>query len=126
MLRRLIVLALVAAAADGCTGRPKPGQGTEPVRLCASSQYTGTVDIFVLRETERYRMGSVTSFRTECWQIPAQLVRRAGSSLRLLADPVGSVDGVTVDVGALSPGAMLEWTIVDPLPLSTGTLRILN
>lgn len=89
--RRLLPLLLLLALA-ACTGNAKRPAGPEEARTTVRVQNRNWLDmnIYVLRSGgQRIRLGTVTGSSTRTFTIPRSLIFGA-TSLRFLADPIGS------------------------------------
>jgi hypothetical protein len=72
--------------------------------------------IYAIRGSERYRLLSVTSMRTDSTDIPPSLLR--GIGFRLMADPIGSVRPYYSSTISLRQGQTVWWTLENRLPQS--------
>ena len=106
-----------AAITPGSRG---PEEGVE-TSVRVTNETWSDMTIYLLRPGTRMRLGTVTSMGTATFPIPRSWVR-GSASLRLLADPVGSVTTFSSDAVIVWPGDALEWRLVQPLRHST--LRI--
>ena len=91
---RLLVALLVAApaAATGCAprqdaeGEPRPER--EPTTLLVDNRSFLDHNVYVLRGSQRIRLGTATGNRSQRFTIPANLVFGV-TSLRFVVDPIG-------------------------------------
>ena len=111
-----IALAIVASAvAAGCASVPAgpKWEGTptagEDVLLTVENRVFLDVVIYTETMGSRVRLGSVTSGRQLTFKIPQH--QRLSSSLRIVADPVGSPRPYVSQAIAAHPGTEIRWTV---------------
>ncbi len=90
---RLILTILVAVfATAACSARGQGGED-EPMEpattLTVDNRSWSEMTVYVLRSGQRIRLGQVSASSTETFVIPSHLIF-GGTSLRFLADPLGS------------------------------------
>lgn len=76
-----------------------------------------TVRVFVVQGTSRFRLGTVTSNRTQTFRIPDQFVT-AGARIHLRAEVIGSSESITTEQMTMEPGLVVEWNIENVLSWS--------
>jgi hypothetical protein len=121
MLRQCLVLLAITVAIGGCS-RAKPG---EEVNLDAAStlnvvnHHWSDVDVYVVHDGQRQRVGSVTAVGEENFQLSSSLTK-PGGTLQLQAHAVGSSGGISSESFAVRPGGMqITWTIESNLSRAT-------
>ncbi|CAN5139302.1 hypothetical protein BH23GEM4_BH23GEM4_05610 [soil metagenome] len=89
-LRQAVVLLPLALALAACTGMQRSGARDEtPTTVRVENRATLDMTVYVLRQSQRIRLGQVTANSTATLPIPQYLIFGA-TSLRFLADPIGS------------------------------------
>lgn len=112
--RRFLFPAVLAAAVAFCGGNPPPGQAQfedeEATRLSVENQSSLDMNIYVLRGSQRMRLGTATAHLTTRFTIPSQLIFGV-TPLRFLADPIGSSRTPVTDEISVTPGDEVVLTI---------------
>jgi len=75
------------------------------------------IRIFLVRSTNRYRLGTVTSFSDREFSVPENLLV-AGSTIRMQVEVIGSSESVSTDPIRVEPGLVIEWVIETSLSRS--------
>jgi hypothetical protein len=121
MLRQCLVLLAITVALGGCS-RAKPG---EELNLDASStlnvvnHHWSDVDVYVVHDGQRQRVGSVTAAGEENFELNPSLTK-AGGTLQLQAHAVGSSGGISSEQFNVRPGGMqITWTLESNLSRAT-------
>ncbi len=104
----LMLLALVAACARSRTSRPASASPPTYVRI--TNQSWLDMNMYVLRSSQRIRLGTVGANQTQRFTLPANLVFGA-TPLRFLADPIGSSRTAQSFEIVVSPGDEVTLTI---------------
>lgn len=114
---RTLVLVLVLLTAGGCF-RPR-GEEPEPVppKIEIRSRFIGPVVVYLLVNGNSNRIGMIPSNRRQTFDFPVG-VNPFGSSLNLVADPIGEFESYTSDAFSISPGATVVLTIETELRYS--------
>ncbi len=106
---------VVSAVTAGCVSVPagpvwegKPTAG-EPVLLKVENRVFLDVVIYSEVSGSRVRLGSVSSGFIGTFKIPRQ--HQLSSSLRLVADPIGSRQTYTSEPISAMPGTEIRWTV---------------
>jgi hypothetical protein len=76
------------------------------------------VNILVLHDGQRSRLGTVTATSTKDFVFPTHLLTDLGE-VRLIADPVGSTSSLTTELIVLRPGTRVVWTLESSLQRSS-------
>lgn len=123
-MRRAAAGLALGIAAMACLPRPEPPRPCPdaPVVIHVANESWETMVLYV-EGAVRARLGSVTSFRAETFQLPAA-VAGGGRSLRLVAIPVGAAGGVRTEPFTAHPGQRVAWRVTQPLRQAPATLRV--
>jgi hypothetical protein len=114
-----VAATLLLAAPTGCfwnRGKKEqkaqaPRAAPAPIPLTVDSRYREDVTVYVLRGTQRTRLGVVTALTTQAFLLPATFSADAGG-FRLVADPAGSRRvSFTSESVVAQPGQRLVWTL---------------
>ena len=121
MLRHCLV-ALAITMVIGACSRAKPG---EALNLDASStlnvvnHHWGDVDVFLVRDGQRHRVGMVTAAGEENFELNPSMTK-AGGTLQLQAHAVGASGGISSETFSVRPGGMqITWTLESNLSRAT-------
>jgi len=121
MLRYCIALLAIVITLGGCS-RARPG---EELNLDAAStlnvvnHHWGDVDVYVFRDGQRQRVGTVTAAAEENFELSPSLTKGAGT-LQLQAHAVGTSGGISSEPIAVRPGGMqITWTLESNLSRAT-------
>jgi hypothetical protein len=88
-----------------------PRAAPAPIPLTVDSRYREDVTVYVVRGTQRTRLGLVTALTTQAFLLPATFSADAGG-FRLAADPAGSRRAsFTSENVVAQPGQRLVWTL---------------
>ena len=109
----VIALTLSLLAAAGCTRRPPENIDPNAARttLRVENRAFSDMTIYVLRGSERIRLGTATGNTTTILEIPRYVLSGVSTSLRFLADPIGSSRTPVSDEILVSPGDEVTLTI---------------
>jgi hypothetical protein len=105
----LLVLALVAACAPR-TRSNRPPEATPPTYVRVTNQSWLDMNMYVLRSSQRIRLGTVGANQTQRFVLPQYLVFGA-TPLRFMADPIGSSRTAQSFEIVVSPGDEVTLTI---------------
>ncbi|MEJ7811957.1 MAG: hypothetical protein WKG32_16210 [Gemmatimonadaceae bacterium] len=116
-MRRLTIAALVLLAVVAPTacrsGQPSTDQRETPLSRATvrvENQSSFDMNIYVLRSSERIRLGTTTANSTSTYVLPAYLVSST-ITLRFLADPIGANRTPVSEEIAVRPGEQVRLTI---------------
>ena len=76
------------------------------------------VDIYILHDGQRTHVGTVTATTTQEFLLTDRLLG-ASRQIALLADAIGSPEGVRSETLLLQPGQYIEWTLESSLRRSS-------
>ena len=107
MLKSWLAALAIAAVLSGCgKHRLNDDPGTDVAStLQIVNHHWGDVDIYVVHDGQRTRVGSVTASGEENFVL-AKSMPSAGGSLQLVAHAVGSNDAISSETIAARPGGM--------------------
>ena len=124
----LIGAALAALILSACVGPPAPrfiigsGEASREIRIEVVNDNYADMDIFVMGDGSRLRLGHVTGKTTATFTLnPNRISPSLG--LRLLADPVGSRGAFLSDPETVGPGSIVVLNIHPNLAQSFVILR---
>jgi hypothetical protein len=103
-----LLLALVASCTRSRTSRPPAA--VEPAYVRISNQSWLDMNVYVLRSSQRIRLGTVGANQTQRFRLPQNLIFGA-TPLRFLADPIGSSRTASSFEIVVSPGDEVTLTI---------------
>ncbi len=109
--RHLVLFLLLLIGASCKSGRPGEQAPMPPTtRLRVENRNFLDHTIYVLRGSERIRLGVATGSSTSTFKIPANLVF-GGTSLRFMADPIGARGQPVSDEIMAHPGDVVALII---------------
>jgi hypothetical protein len=112
----ILLAALGACRSNGPDTSPTPDPDT-PVLVEVENHYLGDVVIYLVRGTQRERLGMVTALSTAEYSFPWR--RLVGSSVnRLLAYPIAG-SAYASDPLQVQPGQSIKWTLESDLNRSS-------
>jgi hypothetical protein len=121
MLRQCFVLLAMTVALGACP-RAHPGGD---LNLEAESthnvvnQHWGDVDVYIIRDGQRQRIGTVTAAAEENFALSPSLTK-GGGTLQLQAHAVGSSGAINSETINVRPGGMqITWTLESNLTRAT-------
>ena len=121
-LRGALAGLLLLALAGAC--RPKgaaPSAQPDPdatVLVQVDNHYMGDVVIYLVRGSQRQRLGMVTALSTAELSFPWRRLT-GSSSYRLLAYPIAGVSAYASDPLLVQPGQWIKWTLESDLNRSS-------
>jgi hypothetical protein len=95
--------------------------GESESTLHVENQHYGDVDIYVIHDGSRSRVGTVTASTDQTFTLNSRLIGRVGT-LQLIAHGVGQAGSLSSEQFAIRPGMQIDWTLSSNL--SRGTLAI--
>lgn len=110
VVRTLALLSLLLALAACAGGRRGPATPQERTSVRVENRGFLDVNVYVLRSTQRIRLGTVNGLSTRVLTIPSNLVA-AATSLRFLADPIGGSGTPISQEITVQPGDQVTLTI---------------
>jgi hypothetical protein len=112
------VAALLALAACAPSAQPEGPSGRQVATVRVTNHNWSDMNVFVIRNGTRMRLGTVTSMNTSTFRIPGTLMRSV-SSLRIVADPIGSSSAYTSPELQVAPGQQVAMTVQGVLHTSS-------
>jgi hypothetical protein len=104
------LLALAVAACDPRSRSSAPPAATEPAYVRVTNQSWLDMNMYVLRSSQRIRLGTVGGNQTQRFRLPTNLIFGA-TPLRFQADPIGSSRTAQSFEIVVSPGDEVTLTI---------------
>ena len=115
----------------GCAHRSAPGTATEPdsdlaeerdfrnaeVTILVRNRHWLDLNVYLIRGSVSERLGTVTGLSDRIISLPWRRVEGSGT-IRLGADPIGQLRGVTTEMILVLPSSVVEWTIESGLRAS--------
>ena len=109
--QRLVLTLLVLAVAAACGPRSRrPAAASPPTYVRVTNQSWLDMNVYVIRSSQRIRLGTVGANQTQRFTLPQNLVFGA-TPLRFLADPIGSARTAQSFEIVVSPGDEITLTI---------------
>ena len=123
--RVLMMLSAAVLLAGGCAhGKAATADDSTPEKatIRVTNNNWSDMTIYLLRGTERRRLGTVGSNSTGVFQLPEYVLVGSGD-IRLLADPLGSTRTYLSPLLLVSPGQQVEWRLENNMSLSSAYIR---
>lgn len=120
-LKSLLLIPALALSLVGCAGRNKHGEERlppVPTSLTVENHNWLDVNIYVVHDGQRSRLGSATAAKTTDFTIQPALIGQMGA-IQLIADPVGSSGAIASPRVEVKPGNRLVWTLQTDLSRSS-------
>ena len=93
------------------------GAGHTGVTLTVTNRNSRDIRVFLVRSSNRYRLGTVTSLNEQQFDLPDQLLV-SGSRISLQVEIIGSSESVSTEQIRVEPGLVIEWVIETSLSRS--------
>ncbi len=93
------------------------GAGYTGTTVKVTNRNSRDIRIFLVRSTNRYRLGTVTSLNERQFTVPENLLV-GGSTIRMQVEIIGSSESVSTDPIRVEPGLVIEWVIETSLSRS--------
>lgn len=125
---RFALLLLAGIVFAGCaTAGGKGAAGDRsfrdaPVTLYVRNYNWNTVHVYVMGGGQTLSLGQLTTMDTATYVIPRSMLS-TDQSIRLIADPIGSVQGYISEPVFVAAGDRVEWTINNALAQSVISVR---
>jgi hypothetical protein len=119
--RSLLILAVAVLAVNACAHHRHDSGSVapyEPATLHVENHHWLDVDIFVIHEGQRTRLGAVTAATSKDFVLPRSMIS-GGREIRLVADPVGSPGALTTEGIVVRGGSQVTWTLESNLQRSS-------
>ncbi len=121
----LLLTGLVVAGCASMGGKGAAGDTSmrdAPVTLFVRNYNWNTVHVYVMGAGQNLSLGQLSSMDTATYVIPRSILA-SDQSVRLIADPIGSVQGYISEPVFVSAGDRIEWTINNALSQSVISVR---
>lgn len=120
------VFLLLALSLSACGAAQNQHPANGPQRPHTTVEVTNNnwsdVVVYLVRSTNRIRLGMVTSMNTLSFRVPPMWVH-AGSSLRLEARPIGAQNPYVTPSLQVSPGQRIELMVQNHMNISSVAVR---
>jgi hypothetical protein len=123
-MRNLFALLLVLCVATSCSRNKRPADGLDgdsESTLHVENHHYGDVDIYVIHDGSRSRVGTVTATTDQTFTLNSRVIGRVGT-MQLIAHGLGGSGNLSSEQFAIRPGMQIDWTLDSNL--SRGTLAI--
>ncbi len=115
--RTLAVTLTMTACVGGCSLLRGGDEDAEPevveVVVVVENRNWQDVTVYALRGGARVRLGTVTSMQTGRFVLSTEMT--GSTQLRLMADPVGSLETFTSEPVRVEPGDQVQWRLANQL-----------
>jgi hypothetical protein len=123
-MRKLFALILIMCVAASCSRNRRPSDALDSdseSTLHIENQAYGDVDIYVIHDGSRSRIGTVTATSDQTFALNPRVIGTVGT-MQLLAHGVGTAGSLSSEQFAIRPGMQISWTLDSRL--ARGTLAI--
>lgn len=113
------VAALLAMGACAPAAQQPDGPSAAPTSTVrVTNNNWADMNVFVVRNGMRVRLGTVTSLNTTTFRVPSAATRGV-TQVRIVADPIGSSRGYVSEVLQLYPGQQVAMTVQNAIQMSS-------
>ena len=106
-----LALTCFFGAAPACRTPGTISRDPERTTVRVDNQAALDMTIYAMRFGQRVRLGTVTAHSSQVLQIPASLLTGSATTLRFIADPIGSTTGSVGEEITVMPGDQVVLTI---------------
>lgn len=120
-MRKLFALLMVVCATASCSHNKRAVDDTRldsEATLHVENHHYGDVDIFVIHNGSRTRVGSVTATSDETFTLNSRVIGTVGT-MQLLAHGVGEAGSLSSEQFAIRPSMQINWTLDSNLARAT-------
>jgi flagella basal body P-ring formation protein FlgA len=120
-----LVLLLVAAVTTRCGGgRGQPAEATPEAEwsLTVTNRHWLDVTVYVIYDTQRNRVGTVTAASAETFVLPSHTIG-SGRTIRFEANAIGSRERAVSEPLAVRAGQHVQWVLESGLARSSVAVR---
>jgi hypothetical protein len=112
-MRTLFALFLIVCVATSCSRNRRPSDARDSdseSTLHVENQAYGDVDIYVIHDGSRSRLGTVTATSDQTFTLNSRMIGTVGT-MQLLAHGVGTTGSLSSEQFAIRPGMQISWTL---------------
>jgi hypothetical protein len=106
------------APAGEAAAKAHASAGARPATLKVENLNWSDMNVYVLQNGARTRLGTVTSMNTTVFRLPAHVLAST-ANVRLLLDPIGSSEMYLTDPVQVRSGQQIALNVQNSLPLSS-------
>ena len=121
-MRNLFALLLIVSVAAGCSHNKRATdnnlEGGADATLHVENHHYGDVDVFVIHNGSRTRIGSVTATSDQTFTLNSRIIGTVGT-LQLLAHGIGEAGSLSSEQFSIRPGMQISWTLDSSLSRAT-------
>lgn len=120
-MRNLFALLLIVCVATSCSHNKHASDSMEEsadATLHVENHHYGDVDIFVIHNGSRTRVGSVTASSDQTFTLNSRIIGTVGT-LQILAHGIGEPGSVTSESFSIRRGMQISWTLDSSLSRAT-------
>jgi hypothetical protein len=120
-MRTLFALLLVVCVGTSCSHNKRVSDDLEvnsESTLHVENHHYGDVDIFVIHNGSRLRVGSVTATSDQTFTLNSRIIGTVGT-LQILAHGIGESGNLVSESFAIRPGMQITWTLDSNLSRAT-------
>jgi hypothetical protein len=120
-MRNLFALVLIVCVAASCSHNKRPSDTMEAgadATLHVENHHYGDVDIFVIHNGSRTRVGSVTASTDQTFTLNSRIIGTVGT-LQILAHGIGESGSISSEQFSIRPGMQINWTLDSNLSRAT-------
>jgi hypothetical protein len=120
-MRNLFVLVLIVCVTMSCSHKQRASDSMEEsadATLHVENHHYGDVDIFVIHNGSRTRVGSVTASSDQTFTLNSRIIGTVGT-LQLLAHGIGEQGSLSSESFSIRRGMQISWTLDSSLSHAT-------
>jgi hypothetical protein len=120
-MRNLFALLLILCVTTSCSRHRRPSDtldGESESTLHVENQHFGDVDIYVVHDGSRTRIGTVTATTDQTFTLNPRVIGTVGT-MQLVAHGVGTAGSLSSESFAIRPGMQIDWTLDSRLTRAT-------
>jgi hypothetical protein len=120
-MRNLFALLLIVCVATSCSRNRRPSDALDSdteSTLHVENQHYGDVDIYVIHDGSRSRIGTVTATTEQTFTLNPRIIGTVGT-MQLIAHGVGTAGSLSSEQFAIRPGMQISWTLDSRLARAT-------
>jgi len=113
------VAAVLALGACAPPVQPDGPSAVPAATVRVTNNNWADMNVFVVRNGMRTRLGTVTSLKTTTFRVPSSTLPRGVTQVRIIADPIGSSRGYISEELPLYPGQEVAMTVQSVIHMSS-------